>query len=216
MRAANTIGERRTGSAGRPPAAPARGVGSPRAGAARGTRLSLLVLFVLLALSACVSPPITVDASDAAPIARSATIHVALAAAADAGASPPGSAIDPGLGAELEDALKARAERALEARGYATGSASESDLVLELAPRAERTTRRTWSSDPDASALRTVAQAEAVLALRAHDPQAGHELWRGEARTKLADAARAPGPRATALWSQLLDRALERVPRKPD
>ncbi len=184
------------------------------------TALALAVVVPLFA--ACISNRVTVDASDATVLAQAATVYVSLAGVsateaesgtaseteADALAPARGPAIDPAL----ESALRARAEQALRAKGYAIGTAAESDLILELAPRHESVMRRTWSSDPDASGARVVQKSEAVLVLRALRGSEDTELWRGEARARLPDSALVFGTNAEAVWSQVLDRALERVP----
>jgi hypothetical protein len=76
----------------------------------------------------------------------------------------------------------------------------------------QTTTRKTWSSDPDASAARLVKKSEAVVGIRAQSGSEGLELWRCEARSRLAESARAPGARATDVWSRILARALEPIP----
>lgn len=173
-----------------------------------------LAAIATLTLVGCASGPVTIDAGDAAPLSRSATIHVALAPRPESEQPTADGAIEAALDPELASALRAQTERALEARGYAIGSATDSDLVVELAPREQRTARRTWSSDPDASAARLVQRSEAVLGIRALSRSEGVEIWRCEARAKLPESARSPGARATELWSRVLSRALEPVPER--
>lgn len=177
--------------------------------------LALTVVTATLALLpslGCVSSPVTVDASDAASLARSTTIHVALAPRPESAAPNPDGTVEAAVAPALESALLAQAEQALEARGYAIGSAADSDLVLELAPREQTTVRRTWSSDPDATASQRVKKTEAVVEIRARSASEGLELWRCEARSRLPGSARSPGARATEVWSRILSRALEPIP----
>lgn len=184
------------------------------------TALALAVVVPLFA--ACISDRVTVDASDADVLTQAATLHVRLAsvsatemeggtetvASADVLTPAPGQAVDPAI----ESALLARTEEGLRAKGYAIGSAAESDLILELVPRHETVSRRTWSSDPDASGARIVQKSEAVLWLRARGPGESAELWIGEARARLPESELVFGTSAEEVWSQVLAKALERVP----
>ncbi len=171
-------------------------------------------LVALATLAGCISPRVAVEASDAAPIARAGIIHVALVSAETA---PAEAAAEPGsepVAPAIAEALRADAERLLEQRGYAIGTAASSDLVLEIAARSERTARRTWSSDPDASASRIVRKPEAVIALRARDRKSGRDVWACDARARLPESAPVLGPSAEAVWLRVLDAALEDVPRR--
>ena len=167
-----------------------------------------VALATLATLAGCISPRVAVEASDAAPIAIAETIHVAFAseqtAAAEAGAEPVVPAI--------AEALRADAERLLEQRGYAMGTAASSDLVLEIAARSERTALRTWSSDPDASASRVVRRPEAVIVLRARDRDTGREVWACDARARLSESSPVFGTSEEAVWRRVLAAALEDVP----
>jgi len=170
-------------------------------------RMQLVLGIVALATcAACVSNRVTVDATDASILSRSATIHVSLESAADVE-----SAAEP-LDQSLESELRTHAEDALRAKGYAIGSASESDLILRLAPRSDTAPRRSWSSDPDASGPRIVRKPEAVIVLRAGRRGESAEVWRSEARARLADSHSTLGTSARTVWTRVLDKALERIP----
>ena len=172
------------------------------------TQIRSVLAFVALAalLTACISNKVSVDASDGHELMRAATLHVSLAG--DAKAETGTAAISPVAQAEL----RARTENALRAKGYAIGSVSESDLILELTPRTESAPRRTWSSDPDASGVRIVRKPEAVLSLRARSRGASAEVWRCEARARLPEPGRRSTTNVDEVWSQLLAKALEQVP----
>ncbi len=195
---------------------------------AKRIRLAFAFAIVVPLFAACISNRVTVDASDGEVLAQATTLHVALArvaesatdneTAADADAlSPtpdpgPDPTLGPPLDPALESTLRARAEEALRAKGYAIGSAAESDLILELAPRNESVARQTWSSDPDASGARIVKRPEAVLLLRARSRGESAVVWRGEARARLPESELVIGTDAEEVWSQVLAKALERVP----
>lgn len=203
------------------------GTGSLRV---QGIRTALALAVVVPLVAACISNRVTVDASDSDVLAQAVTLHVALARepAAEAGsgtdgnaaaaalppAPPParGPAIDP----VIESALLAHAENTLRAKGYAIGSAAESDLILELTPRQESVSRRTWSSDPDASGARIVQKSEAVLSLRARPDGESAEIWAGEARARLPESELVFGTSTEEVWIQVLAKALERVPERSD
>lgn len=163
-------------------------------------------------LAACVTSPVSVDAGDATSLSRSATIHVALAPRPEAAAATTEGEIDRALDAAQESALRENAERALEAKGFAIGPASDSDLVFELAPRHRQTARRTWSSDPDASAVQVVKKSEAVLGIRARTQSEGVEVWRCDARARLPESNRGLGESADEVWARVLSRALAPIP----
>lgn len=166
----------------------------------------VLGIVALAACAACVSNRVTIDATDASILSQSPTIHVSLDAAADT--NPVGEPLDPAL----EDALRTHAEDALRAKGYAIGSATESDLILRLTPRADTAPRRTWSSDPDASGPRIVRKSEAVITLLAGHRGESGEVWRSEARARLAESSHTLGTSARAVWTRVLDKALEPIP----
>ncbi len=201
---------------------------------AKRTRLAFVIAIVVPLFAACISNRVTVDSSDGEVLAQAATLHVSLArvaepatekeadteteggTVADALSTTPDPTRDPTLGPPLDPALestlRARAEEALRAKGYAIGSAAESDLILELAPRNESVARQTWSSDPDASGARIVKRPEAVLLLRARSRGESAVVWRGEARARLPESELVIGTDAEEVWSQVLAKALERVP----
>lgn len=186
---------------------------------AAGPTACALALAAIAAFGGCISPRVAVEASDAAPIARAATIHVALANADFTEAEAEAEAAEAERGAQpvapaVAEALRAEAERQLETRGYAIGSAATSDLVIEIAARSEYTARRTWSSDPDASASRIVRKPEAVIALRAIEREGGREIWAGDARARLPESALTLRSSAEAVWQRVLAAALEGVPRR--
>lgn len=164
---------------------------------------------ILAATSACVTSRITVEASGDESLAAAKTVLVALLptdtqARARAGQEP---------SAETANALRARIEEALLARGYAAAADDAGDLVLEIAPRVEHVSRRTWSSDPDASAPRLVSGTDLVLALRGRDRE-DFTLWSCEARAPLPESRRdeaEPGAN-DALWRELALRAIEKIP----
>lgn len=174
---------------------------------------ALAALAALTMLAGCISPRVAVEASDPAPIARAATVHVALASADPAPDESGAGSAAPAAPA-IAETLRADAERLLEQRGYAIGTAASSDLVLEIGARSERTARRTWSSDPDASASRIVRKPEAVVALRALEREGGREIWACDARARLPETAPVLGTSAEAVWQRVLAAALEDVPRR--
>lgn len=193
---------------------------------AKSFRLALAFAVVVPLFTACISNRVTVDASDGEVLAQAATLHVSLTrlagpateneaeadAVADVRSPTPDPALGPPLDPALESTLRIRAEEALRAKGYAIGSADESDLILELAPRNESVARRTWSSDPDASGARIVQRSEAVLVLRARSRGDSAEHWTCEARARLPESELVFGTSEEGVWSRVLAGALERVP----
>lgn len=184
---------------------------------AAGPAASALALAATALLAGCISPRVVVEASDAAPIARAAAIHVALASAETVDANEAERSGE--LGAQpvapaIAETLRADAERQLELRGYAIATAEASDLVFELAARSERSARRTWTSDPDANGATTVRKSEAVIRLRAIEREDGREIWACDARARLPESASALGTSAEAVWQRVFSAALEEVPRR--
>ena len=157
-------------------------------------------------LTACISSQVGVEASDGEALMAATTLHVSLVTEAEAG--PGTAAVSPATQAEL----RARAETALRAKGYAIGSLSDSDLILEFIPRTESAPRKTWSSDPDASGPRIVRKPEAVLSLRARSRGANAEVWRCQARARLPLPGRSSTTNLDEVWNQVLAKALEQVP----
>lgn len=189
----------------------------PRAGRRRpNRRLPLLVGCLSLgalslgalslgALSlGCIANPIRVDARDPAVLDDTSRFFVSLAPTT-AGAAP---TTDEATTASLLD----RAEDALVRKGYAIEGPETSDLMLELSLRKERVSRKTYSSDPDASGVRMVERTEAILTLRAIDPRRGVEIWRCDARGRLPEPELAFVESESELWHTLLERALDEVP----
>jgi hypothetical protein len=84
---------------------PSRRLGSLLAGI---TTFALLTLLVPLG---CVSSPITLEGSDAAPLARSATIHVVLAPRPEPAEARADGPIETAVDPALESALRDQAER---------------------------------------------------------------------------------------------------------
>jgi hypothetical protein len=94
-----------------------------------GKRLAGVSIAAIAALaSACLAGPITVDASDARALTRATTVHVTVipdaGGQADSAVAGPGTASSdttaPRAAAD-EGRLRAEAENALRARGYAIG-----------------------------------------------------------------------------------------------
>ncbi len=170
------------------------------------TRALATISLALLAAStsACISNRITVDASDGEVVARASALHVTLREDATEAAQSPTPSV--------ASALRSRAEEALREKGYSITAAADADLILEITHRTEPVTRRTWSSDPDASAPRLVERTDAVLALRARGRSDDAEVWFCDARAPLPESGRAFAPSMDELWAELLEHALAKVP----
>lgn len=170
------------------------------------TRALAGISLALLAASstACISNRITVDASDGDLVARASALHVTLGEDATAAAASPTPSLATGL--------RTRAENALRAKGYSVAAPADSDLILEITHRTEPVTRRTWSSDPDASSPKLVERTDAVLALRARGRSDDAEIWFCDARAPLPEYERAFAPNMDELWTELLEHALAKVP----
>lgn len=156
------------------------------------------ISLALMATTACISNRITVAASDGDAVSRASALRVALHEDAATSVSP---------------ALRAQAEDALRAKGYSVAAvgSEDGDLVLEISARTEPVTRRTWSSDPDASALVLVERTDAVLSLRARNNEDA-EVWSCDARAPLPESGRPFAPDMDELWTDLLERALAKLP----
>lgn len=184
----------------------------PRAGRRRPHRrpprlvgcLCLCALSLCALSLGCIANPIRVDARDPAVLDDTSRFFVSLAPTT-AGTAP---TTDEATTASLLD----RAEDALVRKGYAIEGPETSDLMLELSLRKERVSRKTYSSDPDASGVRMVERTEAILTLRAIDPRRGVEIWRCDARGRLPEPELAFVESESELWHTLLERALDEVP----
>ena len=164
-----------------------------------------LGLIVLSTTSACLSHRIKVRASNDEAFVRARTLFVIARPPSDPGGGAP-EALDP-------IALRDRVEDELRAKGYATASEAEAELVLEAAPAIESVSRRTWTSDTDATAPRLVTATDLVFVLRAVDRDGDLTLWSCEARLPLP-VNELPGaaPDFDALWRDLVERALAKIP----
>jgi hypothetical protein len=162
-----------------------------------------LLAALAIGASACIANRIRVEAADAAIVGASSTLHVSL------GKATPGALSVP---ATLSSALLTKAESALRAKGYAIRTARDSELVVELAVRKERVSRRTYTADSDANGSRMVERTEAVLSLRAVETADGSEVWRCDARGRLPEPELARLQSDEALFDELLARALEKIP----
>ena len=173
----------------------------------RTNGLLALVSLVWLAIStaACLSGQIIVDASDGAALAGVSALRVSFSGTA-------ASAETPSPSPTSMTALQARAESDLRAKGYSI--ATDDDVpILEIALHTEQVERRTWTSDPDASASKLVERTEAVVSLRARDGNG--ELWFCDAHAVLPKPGMPFAPKLDDVWAQLLERALAKVPVRP-
>ncbi|HPG28541.1 MAG TPA: hypothetical protein PLW10_23115, partial [Myxococcota bacterium] len=100
----------------------------------------------------------------------------------------------------------------LSERGYHVAEDGGSDLQLAVSAKVDRVTRRTWSSDPDASALRDVELEEVVVVLRAFDGASPAEALRVEARRRLPDRALPFAPSLDELYRRTLGDAIDAFP----
>lgn len=177
-----------------------------RRGSRRSRRRGVLAgLLVLIAISpGCIANRIRVDARDPKVLGETARFSLSLAPTADGTAKAADEATTTRLLDRLEDALASK--------GYALEPPAESELSLELALRKERVSRKTYSSDPDASGARMVERTEAILTLRAVDHRRGVEIWRCDARGRLPEPELAFVESEQTVWTTLLERALEEVP----
>ncbi len=168
------------------------------------TLVCLSVAWLAASVAACISSRITVEGSDGEAFAHATSLHVTSVADAKGSIDAPT--------APVADTLRSQAEAILRAKGYSITDAVDGDLILEIAHRTEPVSRRTWSSDPDASALKIVHRTDAVLALRGRDRIEDREVWFCEARAPLPESGRAFAPSMHELWTELLERALAKVP----
>ena len=108
--------------------------------------------------------------------------------------------------------LHARAVGVLTTKGYSMVPAEESDIRMAIRARIDRVTRRTWSSDPDASALRDVAVNEAVIVVDVFDDTSTEAIWNAEARSRLPDRDSFLGPTRRDIWHATLRDAVQAFP----
>lgn len=111
------------------------------------------------------------------------------------------------------DALRKQATAVLASKGYRSTDPDTSDARLALTLSTDRVTRRTWSSDPDASALRNVAVDEAVVVASLFVDASTEAVWTGEARARLPDRGCCFQPTLEEIWLATLREAIEALPR---
>ena len=169
-----------------------------------GTLAWLSLVFLAASAAACISSRITVADSDGEAFAHATSLHVT--SVGDVKGSTDTST------ASVANALRSQAEAVLRAKGYSIADAVDGDLILEIAHRTEPVSRRTWSSDPDASALKIVHRTDAVLALRGRDRNDDREVFFCDARAPLPESGRPFAPSMDELWTELLEHALTKVP----
>lgn len=177
---------------------------SERLGPRRRGRILVGLLCASGLALGCVANQIRVDARNPKALGDTASFSVSLA--------PTTEGATPATSEALATALLDRVEETLAAKGYEVEWLTESDLLLELSLRKERVSRKTYSSDPDASGARMVERTEAILTLRAVDHRRGVEIWRCDARGLLPEPDLAFVESETDLWNRLLERALAEVP----
>ncbi|MEZ4331593.1 MAG: hypothetical protein R3F35_07550 [Myxococcota bacterium] len=153
---------------------------------------------------ACIANPIRVDARDPKVLAATGRFSVSLAPTAEGTMKSADEATTTRLLDRLEDALASK--------GYSLEPPAQSELALELGLHKERVSRKTYSSDPDASGVRMVERTEAILTLRAVDHRRGIEIWRCDARGRLPEPELAFVESEQTVWNALLERALEAIP----
>ena len=152
----------------------------------------------------CIANPIRVDARDPKVLTDTTRFSVSLAPTAEGTMKSADEATTTRLLDRLEDALASK--------GYSLEPPAQSELSLELGLHKERVSRKTYSSDPDASGVRMVDRTEAILTLRAVDHRRGVEIWRCDARGRLPEPELAFVESEQTVWTTLLERALEEVP----
>ena len=161
-------------------------------------------LLVVLCVLACTTPQIATEVRGTSDLSGFTTIHVPPAKVAAGGAEP----IEP----EIGEALQIETKLQLAGRGFLFAAPGEADLRIEIHLRQAVTTRQTWSSDPDASAIVYRDVPEAVLVVQVLDPRDSSELWRGEGRAPLPERASFLSPDSATIWRDTLDRVLDRFP----
>ncbi|MBK7948337.1 MAG: hypothetical protein IPK00_06250 [Deltaproteobacteria bacterium] len=180
---------------------------SERIGTRRAFASIGLVAFLAASVSGCTSPRIQVTSSDAAVLRGAPALELVLVA------------VRKGEEAALDEtataALVERAREALRAKGYPDDGPEGDPILLELALLEELVSKRTYTADTDASGARFVKRPEAIVALRAIDPDGKTELWRCEARGLLPKRDAPFGPSEAAVFERLLEHALARIPARP-
>ena len=164
-------------------------------------RAAFAVAFALLT-AACVIPRIETRSSRQGDVRVIDAVHLLPVEFA------PGALGDRTIG----DALDANAAEMLERRSVRLVAAIEAAPRLAISARSERVSRRTWSSDPDASALREVEIEEAVVVLRLFDGGGTEPAWLAEARARLPEVDAVFGPTRRAVWLATLREAISALP----
>lgn len=167
-------------------------------------RHKLWMTSFVLCVMACTTPRIATEVRGASDLSGYKTVHVPPANITAGGAEP----IDP----EIGDALQIETKLQLASRGFLFAEPGEADLRIELHLRQAVTTRQTWSSDPDASAIVYRDVPEAVLVVQVLDPRDSSELWQGEGRAQLPERTSFLSPDSETIWRDTLDQVLDRFP----
>jgi len=167
-------------------------------------------MLLVIALAACAAPRVELRARVDADVSRARSVRVLPAEVVplEEGDGALGSAAREALSGEL----RRLAEAGLSERGYRVAEDGGSDLQLAVSAKVDRVTRRTWSSDPDASALRDVELEEVVVVLRAFDGASPAEALRVEARRRLPDRALPFAPSLDELYRRTLGDAIDAFP----
>jgi len=113
---------------------------------------------------------------------------------------------------EIGESLQVETKLQLARRGYLFAAPAQADLRVELYLRRGVMARRTWSSDPDASAAVYRDFPAAVLEVQVLDPRDSSELWRGEGRARLPERRNFFDPDPETIWLDTLGQVLDALP----
>ncbi|MBW2499870.1 MAG: hypothetical protein JRF61_21510 [Deltaproteobacteria bacterium] len=108
--------------------------------------------------------------------------------------------------------LSEQAAVVLRSKGYRIAAREESDVRMAISARIDRVIRRTWSSDPDASALREIEIDEAVIVVAVFDDTSTKAVWSVEARSPLSRRQAFFFPTRDEIWVATLREAIEAFP----
>jgi hypothetical protein len=167
-------------------------------------RHKLWMTFFVLCVLACTTPRVETEIRGAPNLSGFATIHVPPATIAAGGAEP----MDP----EIGEALQIETKLELAARSFLFAEPGEADLRIELHLRQAVTTRQTWSSDPDASAIVYRDLPEAVLVVQVLDPATRLSCGGARAEPSYPSDRALSAPDSETIWRDTLDQVLDRFP----
>jgi len=167
------------------------------------TILKLTAIGLVAILAGCFTPRIETRSRVKGEVSAARSVHLLPI-------ERPG--VPPDDWAATEKGMSGRVSEILTRKGYRVGPAEGSDLRISIAGRVERVTRRTWSSDPDASALENVEVSEAVLVVSAFDDRSNEAVWSVEARSLLPEIRPPFAPTHREIWLATLRDAAEAFP----